>query len=335
MADGPPTIPSQRTPANGRDVPRDEGAVPSTVVGLLPGLGAAAAVAAITIRVLSAAAFDPDTALALVGSAGQLTVLIGGIVTTLPYLALGTVLVVISVVRRRDARDDALAARLRRRVALALGGLAAALLVVIAPWYFVVVALVVGSVLWMLSAGAGRATVAPPAPPGSPPAPPGSPPAPPGSPSAPPGSPSAEPSSPPEDGAEPAAARGVLRPNRIPVAQVISRARRLSRPMVVLLLVVVAGLFLVRSDVWAPAERLQFSDGSSRVAFVMSVDETWTTLLTYPDRSVLRVRSDLVTERAICQRGPSVNAAPTLVELVTRRLARDLAVTQPPRYPRC
>jgi hypothetical protein len=304
MPDGPPIIPSQRTPYDGRDLPRGAPAAAATGAGPLPGLGAAAAVVAVTFRVLSAAAFDPDAALTLVDSAGGLAVMIGAVAATLPYLALGAVLAVVPAMRRLDAGDGAPAARPSRRVAVVVGVLAAAFLILVAPWYFDVVAVAVGPVLWALNAGGAASARAPADPPTG-------------------------------DDAEPTAGGGFHRPGRTPVAQAVPRARRLSRPTVVLLLVVVAGLFLIRSNVWASTERVEFSDRDPLVAYVMSADETWTTVLTYPDRRVLRFHSDLVTAREICRHGSSVNDAPTLVELVTRRLAQEFAVTEPPDYPPC
>lgn len=283
----PTGTPPASTRRNGASQPSPP-ALAAALASLVPGLGAVAVVVAIAVRVLAAAAYDPATALALVGSAGELTVIVGALLATLPYLALALVLAAASVAPR--PRPDSPPPATSRSLLLLGGLLAAILLLFIAPWYFVVLAAVLGPVLSLLSGGTGRHI---------------------------------RPSDEDLEGSWHAYQYRVL-----------EQVRRGTRRAATVGIAVVAALFLTRLDVWAPTERLQYVDGHQQVAYVMSVDGRWTTLLTSPDRQVLRVQSDSIAERRVC-RPRSDTDARTMWEVVTGILPGSFNVTGPPKYPSC
>lgn len=77
--------------------------------------------------------------------------------------------------------------------------------------------------------------------------------------------------------------------------------------------------WLATAPMWLPAEVVTLSSGTSTTAYVLSSGEGWTTLLT-DDRSVLRVRSDQVTGRAVCNEsgGRSLLQVVTTTEAVSQ-----------------
>jgi hypothetical protein len=86
-----------------------------------------------------------------------------------------------------------------------------------------------------------------------------------------------------------------------------------------------AVLFLVLTfpQMWLPPEIVQVEDHRI-VAYVVSTEGRWTTLLREKDRAILRTKSDLVSGRQICGL-PSTLRTPSLVQWVARADAVKLA----------
>jgi hypothetical protein len=95
-------------------------------------------------------------------------------------------------------------------------------------------------------------------------------------------------------------------------AKVPERARRSDRLMATSLGFAV-GAILLFPGMWVPPERLSMTDGSAEVAFVISTQDGWATLLRESDRSIDQVKMDEIVARKVCRvgRGP----APTLLDL--------------------
>lgn len=61
--------------------------------------------------------------------------------------------------------------------------------------------------------------------------------------------------------------------------------------------------FVLNSGMWAPAERLTFTDGVAQTAYVVNVADGWATLLVEPNRAVGRRLVADIKSREICQIG--------------------------------
>lgn len=66
-------------------------------------------------------------------------------------------------------------------------------------------------------------------------------------------------------------------------------------------LLVLIPVMLLTSAPWMPAERLTLQNGSTLVGYVLDVGAQWTSVLTDSDRQVIRVPSNQLAGRQICQ----------------------------------
>ena len=86
------------------------------------------------------------------------------------------------------------------------------------------------------------------------------------------------------------------------------------------LLVLVVVPATVFSGMWLPPERLTHVDGSTTLGYVAGTESGWLTVLSEPDRRLLRIKADTVKERSICRLRtvPSASLAQLLVDRPTR-----------------
>lgn len=77
---------------------------------------------------------------------------------------------------------------------------------------------------------------------------------------------------------------------------------------------------------WLPPEQVTLTDGRTVVAYVVDVGDGWTTLLQDHDRTLIRVRTDLVQRRETCRVGKGAPSR-SLMEIIFR--------SDPTKVPRC
>lgn len=93
----------------------------------------------------------------------------------------------------------------------------------------------------------------------------------------------------------------------------------------------VANLPTSLGRMWLPAEVVTFRDGSTRIGYVLSTKDDWTSVLKENPRTIELIRSDEVTARAICrtdsdpQGVPLISRVPSLPTLMSCPLPRPAA----------
>jgi len=298
----------------------DRNAHAGLLQAMMSGVGAVVAAVAVAVRILAAAAYDPETALAMVSSAGQVTVVVGALLATLPYVALAVLLFVAPAVRRppsvdgvvsvwvehaRTGRATAVAGRspsgvLPQGTAWSVALLCGTLLVFTAPWWLTVAGVVLFGVIAALNAGS-------------------------------------KPDSSAEASFDEHGARVHVRSRMGNARRRAAHAGRVLRVVIrAVAMLLLAGAFLVRTDVWTPTEDIAFADRPPLTGYVLSVDDRWATILRYNDRQVLRVRTDTIRSRQVCRlRQSPVETRTTVWKWSNRLMADWLPVISTPTYPTC